>query len=230
MSRKDGNRKLVIYDFCGTLADFQTANAYVRYVLKGKNLSENVYEDFRVFLNKIGFIKRFNYMLPKMAVNKSLLLYQLKGIDYAELDKLAYQYYMEQVKPHLIDKVVDTIKRYQDDGDLIVLSSAGYKIYLKYFTEDYHIPVLLATDFKYKNDIFTGKILDKDNYGKEKVKQLEKYFGQAEFSSGFSQVVGYSDSDSDMPVLEKCDKIICVNKGIQTQEWMENIGADVICY
>ena len=230
MGEKNKIRELVLYDFCGTIVDFQTGNAYVRYVLKQKGISDNMYEKLRIFLNKIGFIKHFNYIFPKMAVNKSLLLYQLKGISYEELDGLAKQYYLEEVRPHLIGKVLDTIERHRSEGALIVLDSAGYAIYLKYFTEEYGIPILLASEFKCRNGIFTGHVAGKDNYGKEKVRRLEDYFGNTEFLANFSSVTGYSDSNSDMPLLELCDRVVCVNKEFQPKKWMLDIGADIISY
>ncbi len=230
MNGTDKKRELVIYDFCGTIADFQTGNAFVRYVLKHKGISDNRYEKLRFFLNKIGFIKRFNYIFPKMAVNKFLLLYQLKGLSYEELDKLAYLYYCDEVKPHLIEQVVDTIEKHRSEGALLVLDSAGYAIYLKYFTEEYNIPVLLASEFQYKNGIFTGIVEGKDNYGREKLQRLKQYFKTSEYSSDFSKVIGYSDSYSDMPVLEHCDKVVCVYKGPRQEKWMSDIGADIIRY
>ena len=230
MGESDKGRELVLYDFCGTIADFQTGNAFVRYVLKQKGISDNIYEKLRIFLNKIGFIKHFNYIRPKMAINKSLLLYQLKGIPYKELDELAYQYYREQVKPHLIDKVMDTIERHRSEKALIILDSAGYAIYLKYFTEEYRIAVLLASEFEYKDEIFTGRVIGNDNYGYEKVRRLKAYFEDGDFASGFSQIVGYSDSYSDMPLLECCNKVVCINKGSLPQKWMLDLEAEIICY
>lgn len=230
MSERDKDRDLVLYDFCGTIADFQTGNAFIRYVLKRERISDDLYENLRVFLNKIGFIKHFNYMLPKMAINKSLLLYQLRGISYEVLDGWAYQYYIEEVKPHLIDKVIDTIEKHKQEGAFLILDSAGYSIYLKYFVKEYGIPVLLASEFEYKNGFFTGHVIGNDNYGREKVRRLKEYFRSAEFTSGFSKVVGYSDSCSDIPILECCDKVICVSKGPKPEKWMLDMGADVICY
>ncbi len=230
MKENNKKRELVLYDFCGTIADFQTGNAFVRYVLKRKGIADNVYEKLRIFLNKIGFIKHFNYIRPKMAINKSLLLYQLKGIHYEELDELAMQYYVEEVRTHLIEKVVNTIGRHSSDSALIILDSAGYAIYLKYFTQEYNIPVLIASDFEYRNGIFTGRVAGRDNYGCEKVKRLREYFGCKEFTSGFSKVTGYSDSYSDKPMLDCCDRVVCVNKGLQPEKWMLDIGADIICY
>ena len=230
MSECNRERDLILYDFCGTIADFQTGNAFVRFVLKKKNMQGNLCEKIRLFLNRIGFVKHFNYIFPQMAINKFLLLYQLKGIRYEELDKLAQQYYVEHVRPHLIGKVLDTIERHRSEGALIVLDSAGYEIYLKYFIEEYHIPVLLASEFEYRNGVFTGHLIGKDNYGYEKVRRLDTYFGNANFTSGFASVVGYSDSCSDLPVLEHCNQVICVNEGAQPEKWMVDIGADIICY
>lgn len=230
MSGEKEHRELILYDFCGTIADFQTGNAFVRYVLQRKCLNDNGYEKLRVFLNKIGFIRHFNYIRPKIAINKSLLLYQLKGLRYEELDELAHQYYIEQIKPHLIDKVLDTIEKHRSEGALLILDSAGYAIYLKYFTKEYGIPVLLASEFEYKNGVFTGQVQGKDNYGQEKVRRLEKYFGSTDFSVGFSSVVGYTDSYSDLPVLNCCNKVVCVNRGAQPEQWMLDMGAELICY
>ncbi len=230
MNQNDKPKLLVIYDFCGTIADFQTGNAFVRYVIRKKDIAINRYERLRCFLVRTGFIKRFNYIFSKMPINKALLLYQIKGISYKELDEFANQYYIEIIKPHLIKKIIDTIKRYQSEDAVIVVDSAGYAIYLKYFVEEFNIPILFASEFEYKSGVFTGRIIGKDNSGEEKVRRLNEHFGSTEFKSRFTSVIGYTDSSSDMPLLKLCDKVVCVNKGNDPERWMLDIGAEIICY
>ncbi len=230
MDLEEKKRELILYDFCGTIVDFQTGNAFVRYVLNKKGIPADFYEKLRIFLNKIGFIKHFNYIYPKIAINKSLLLYQLRGLKYEELNELAYQYYEERIKPHFIGAVIDTIKKHHLNKALIILNSAGYAIYLKYFAEEFDIPILLASEFEYRNGIFTGKVLGKDNYGQEKVRRLRQYLGEKEFAANFSGIIGYSDSYSDMPILKCCDHVVCVNRGPCPEKWMIDLGADIICY
>lgn len=225
----DSNDTLVLYDFCGTIVDVQTPNEYVRYVKRRLNIKIGFVEYFRIFLNKIGFIKRYNYIFPKIAVNKSLLLYQIRGIEYDVLDTLARDYYYEMVKPHIIPQVLDTMEFHRKNGATLSIISAGYEIYLKYFAQEFSIPIVIASEYEYKNDIFTGRVKGRDNYGKEKLEKVIKYWGKDNLKL-YKNIVGYTDSLSDLPLLEICNEKVFINHGNKVEEWMSKEGTKVICY
>ena len=83
------NKKiLVIFDFCETLVNFQTADHFVNYIFKKK---PNLFGICVEILRKI--LKSFR--LGSGALNKRLQLLKLKNLDYCYISFFAKQYFEE---------------------------------------------------------------------------------------------------------------------------------------
>lgn len=218
------NKKIVLFDFCDTLVDFQTANAYVEFVMKQKDMRKGITDFLRRVFNRLSIMKILNRFFPKMSVNKAMMLYQLKGLSYEEMDKLGKQFYQERVCPHFINSVLNELVSAAEDGDIVAVVSGGYDIYLKYFTEEFDIPILLATSLKFHNGVFTGKIVGRDCMGSEKVKRIQECFREEDFEN----TVGYSDSPSDLPMLSICHERVVVLPDEHIPAWAEALVPKVV--
>lgn len=207
--------KVAIFDFCETLANFQTADAYVEYIRERfGNKSMKNKERFRVFLRKTKVMAIANVLFPKGSMNKRLVLWQLKGFSKSELEQYARLYYERKIKPNLIVKIIDELKQLQLLNWRIVIASAGYEIYLKYFCDDFCIPLqdLIAVKIKFKNDICMGSFDGGDRLW-DKTDKLESLLDRK------SVVIrAYSDSISDLPLLSWADEAYAVRR-IDRQEW-----------
>lgn len=223
-------KELVLYDFCGTLVDFQTANAYVNYVISKKGLKRNLIDYARLILNRLYLMPLLNHFHKRISVNKSMLLYRLKGCSFNEMDLYGQEFYENCIKPHLVQPVVETLKNDIQSGKVVVIVSGGYDIYIKYFAAEYNVQNLLSTSLHFENEVFSGHIKDRDCMGNEKVRMLSNYFNTENVLDVFRQVTGYSDSESDIPLFLICSKrIVVVQSGI-IPDWSKRIGADVIEY
>ncbi len=219
---------LALFDFCDTLVDFQTANSFVDFVIKQKGLRRNMVDYLRIILNRLSLMPILNRCHKKMSVNKSLLLYRLKGITFTELDLLAKDFYEQRIKPHIVENVLSELLQAQMNGFVIALVSGGYDIYLKYFTAEYNIPIVLCTELSITDNIFTGGICNTDCMGQEKVRRLLDYFQVDNLTDIFSGVIGYSDSNSDLPLFSLCTDKVAVLSSDEIPKWVHAIGARVI--
>ena len=124
-------KKIAIFDFCETIVRFQSADAYIKYVLKRecKNV-ELRHGKINSLINKVWF-HFFN-----ASISKNRLLKQLKGIDEEKLNQYANDYYEEIIVPGLIPETIEYLKKLQTEGYFIVIASAGFGIYIKYFTKE----------------------------------------------------------------------------------------------
>ena len=136
------NNKVALFDFCETLANFQTADAYVEFVKthcanhKSKLLfREKVYK----ILKKNRVVSILTRLFPQRSINKRLICFQLRGLNYYDMDRLAKDYYDDIIKPNLIMPVVDELVELKKENYRIILVSGGYDIYLKYFAAEYGI-------------------------------------------------------------------------------------------
>ena len=222
------SKDLVLYDFCGTLVDFQTANAYVNYVISRKGLKKNMTDYARSIFNRLHLMPLLNRFHKRMSVNKSMLLYRLKGSSYQEMDAYAREFYEACIKPHLVQPIVTRLRNDIESGKVVAIVSGGYDIYIKYFAAEYNVPNLLSTSLLFENGEFSGHIKKCDCMGCEKVRRLSDYFHTENVLNVFGEVTGYSDSESDLPMLLACSRRVVVLQNNSIPDWAGRIGAGVI--
>lgn len=191
--------KIAFFDFCGTLVPFQSAEAYVKYVIKHtSNPSVKFRNLVYRFLRMFNLIALLEHITNGNLSNKKMFIYQIKGMSQKKLDELAMTFVDEIIKPRLIPETLSIWKDLQAKGFRMVVISGGLNIYLKYVVEylGANARDLFATTLAYKNGICTGK-MDFDCMNKNKVKVLKENFVREDIES-----VAYSDSDTDLPLLE----------------------------
>lgn len=215
----DLNMKIALFDFCETLVNFQTADRYIEYVVQNKKKNVN-----DIFLNGIicvfgsNYIRKLFYKLFHFNIKKCLLLLRIKGMDKQELTNIAHKYYIDVIKPNLIMNMIDKLLEYKRNGYRIAIVSAGYDIYLKYFVNDFNINDLLANKLLFdENNIFTGKCVQPNCYGENKVLYLKKYYGVSSMNN--IESVAFSDSPSDIPFLKFAKDSIVVAKESVYPNW-----------
>ena len=218
--------KVALFDFCETLVNFQTADAFVDYV-REKMQSPRMLrkEKLQRLLRSLKLIQILEKItLGNFSINKRFKLWQLKGIETKELEILAYDYYQNRIKPNFIHKLVQKLNELKKEKFAIYLVSGGYDIYLKYFIEEYRLDGMISSRIKMKEGICTGRMNGKDCLRKNKILLLDKYFDE---KPGYS--IAFSDSITDLPFLLWVNKgyVISFNKH---QIWINNYKLEEIIW
>ncbi len=210
--------KVALFDFCETIANFQTADAYVRYVQShsvptntGIRLLYNILNQSRI----LGVVRRLK---PKGSVDKRFILKQMKGRTYEEMDRLAEDYYNNMIKPNMIEPVVTELRRLQSEEYGIYIISAGYDIYLKYFVQDFKVDGLLSTKVEFKDGVCTGRFDGQDCMFDYKIDYINSMI-----KGDHSQWLAFSDSITDLPMLELVGNPVVISRG-KSQTWAEKKG------
>ena len=210
--------KIALFDFCETIANFQTADAYVRYVQShsvptniGIRLLYNILNQSRV----LGIVRRLK---PKGSIDKRFILKQMKGRTYEEMDRLAEDYYNNMIKPNMIEPVITELRRLQSEGYGIYVISAGYDIYLKYFVKDFKVDGLLSTKIEFKDGVCTGRFDGQDCMFDYKIDYINSMI-----KGDHSQWLAFSDSITDLPMLELVGNPVVISRG-KSQTWAEKKG------
>ena len=210
--------KVALFDFCETIANFQTADAYVRYVQShsvptniGIRLLYNILNQSRV----LGIVRRIK---PKGSIDKRFILKQMKGRTYEEMDRLAEDYYNNIIKPNMIEPVITELRRLQSEGYGIYVISAGYDIYLKYFVKDFKVDGLLSTKIEFKDGVCTGRFDGQDCMFDYKIDYINSMI-----KGDHSQWLAFSDSITDLPMLELVGNPVVISRG-KSQTWAEKKG------
>lgn len=204
---------LAIFDFCDTISNFQTADAFSRYALKKMGRTSHLK------LNSILSKLKIYSLLSKLkiqGVQKKLLLSGIKGLHRDKIDSIAIEYYKDVVKLGLNKKVVQLMLDHLDNGDRVIINSGGFMPYLKVFANEYNIAKVYATEFEYKKNRFTGNILGVDCLSIEKVKRMKEY---ELLEYNFNEIIVYSDSVTDLPLFNIATKKIVIIYSEKIPEW-----------
>ena len=202
--------KFALFDFCGTMINFQSADTYVRYVKSHVPRSTRVLllEGMRKCLAKSRLMRIMQKFCREGFINKKMLLYELKGLSFTVMDSLAQKFYAEVIRPNYIAEVISAVKKYKEEGFRLFIVSGGYDIYLKYVAEEFGFEDCISTCLDFRDGKFTGRYKGADCMNNNKVILLKKYFGRENLRDCDS--AAYSDSKSDIPLLKYCRRGVAV--------------------
>ena len=207
--------KVALFDFCETIANFQTADNYVRFVQSNsKPTNASLCTLYRI-LNKFRILGILRRICPKRSIDKRFILKQMKGRTYDEMDRLAKEYYEIRIKPNLIYPIVRKLIELQNEGYEIIIVSGGYDIYLKYFAKEYNVKHVLSTSIEFKKGICTGRFKGKDCMFDYKIDYIK-----AVVKGDLNKWYAFSDSITDLPMLELVGNPIVVSR-CKSQEWAD---------
>lgn len=219
------NEKWALFDFCETLVNFQTADAFVYYVCEhSPNKHVRRWRKIYNMLRKIKLVAILERITRhKLSINKQLVLYSIKGQSETTIKRLAKDYYNECIVPNIIKDIFHRMKQCQHDGYKVMIVSGGYDVYIQHFVAENHLDGLLATQIAFKKGFCTGRFKSEDCLRQGKIRYLNSSFQQ---KPDFS--VAYSDSRSDLPFLKWADESYVVSKNTSQFWTKENNLKEII--
>ena len=211
--------KIALFDFCETLANFQTADAYVHFVQTNSPVSHKFIKLSYDLLNKSHLLGIPRRLFPESSMDKKWIMRQMAGRSEEEMTVLARKYYDERVKPALIPEVVEELKTKQLEGYKIYLISAGYSIYLQFFAQEFAVDGVIATKIAFNNGVCLGRFDGPDCMFSHKLDYIKQGIPDNHFEDWFA----YTDSITDLPLLELVGHPVVISKEI-SQKWAEQKG------
>ena len=140
-----------------------------------------------------------------------MILWQMKGVKYDVCDMLAKKYFEEELLPNVVQSVVEKLKGHLANGDSVCILSGGYDIYIKYFAQYYGVQEILSSKIAFQGVVCLGKMDGKDCMRENKVECIRPLIMNV-------KTICYTDSQSDLPLLEAVEEPIVVSKGCP-QKW-----------
>lgn len=217
--------KYVLLDFCETVVDFQTFDAFIEYILQKK----------RPWLYKICNCKFLLFILNKMTAfltrlgfefyfRKHLLVACTIGMKKDDLKLYGKRFYEEIIRNHYIYDTIQLIRRFQQEKLEIIVISGGSRFYIDCFADSYEIHHVLSAEIFTVHDISMG-ILKRECLGTEKLIMLDEYMKEHTLSGEFEYAV--TDSKSDMPILRKAKKAIVISHK-KHKNWVDENMEEII--
>ncbi|MCL2792972.1 MAG: HAD-IB family hydrolase [Spirochaetaceae bacterium] len=201
-----GNFTTEIFDVDHTITAKSTALSYLIILIKRKYVSPSVLRSLPyVYLNyKYGRMaeKHFDRTVP-----------ELKGIQRSILENIALENFEKSIKKSIYPKTEGFIKKLKDDGKKIIFASSSLDIILQPLAKYLGADDIIATEFKFENDICTGEFVNTPVFKTEKRKKVIEY--AAKHNILLAQSSFYSDSIHDRPLLEVVGNPVAVNPDIR---------------
>ncbi len=192
--------KFAFFDFDDTLLPQDSMKRLIFFCLK-RHPFTCIHLFKMVFLGIAYGLKIISFIPLKQAI-----LFPLNHLSEEEL-KLFYE---ECLIPNYYSNVVDELKQKKNEGYLIYLVSASPEVYLKY--TDLPIDVIIGTKTKEINGKNTSKIIEKNCKSEEKVRRIYEVLNEKKLEIDYENSYGYSDSMTDLPMLELVKHRIRISK------------------
>jgi HAD superfamily phosphoserine phosphatase-like hydrolase len=198
---------LVVFDFDDTLCDGQSINGFMKLMMKKAGLKAILHYYLLKILNpyKSSQYPQYKEHLLKPFVGMPFSFFDICGQDYAET-LLNYRMHIEVIK---------SIQSYSSALDFKLLSSGGYQVYLTHIYERLDFDLLHASEFEFIDGCFTGKIKGIENLENQKVENIKN------LSQKFDKTTVYTDSPSDMPLINIADEVYIVTKEKTKPTWVK---------
>ncbi|MGM0641411.1 MAG: HAD family hydrolase [Thermotogota bacterium] len=190
------------FDMDKTILSKNSGQLYYKYYYKKGEIG------FMDFLKLLPIPILFAFGMLKLEYISRVLSEKYIGLTESEIYKKTQKWFDDFGHKFVREDLVEEIKRHRENNAVIVLISASPRN-LCYPLYDYlDMDKLISTDLIIENNIFKG-IQGKNVYGDEKVKRANDFLEENDMT--FEESYFYSDSISDLPLLDAVGNPICVN-------------------
>jgi phosphatidylglycerophosphatase C len=198
----ENSKKISIFDLDGTLTKSDTYLPYLVGFLK-RNPKRWLKASILPFATVMFYLKIHDNQWLKTIFLKVILGGETKDNILAWnkifLDKLFTE--------GLREDIVTILKKRQNAGDIILLSTASLDIYVPDIQNWFSINHLICTNTLWQDDCLTGELDGNNCYGLEKLARVKSYMRKHNISG---EVSVYSDHASDWPIMNYADKAYAV--------------------
>jgi HAD superfamily hydrolase (TIGR01490 family) len=197
-------RAAALFDLDKTLLDTSSGHLYARYMHREGEMGWG--ELARVawwnLLSGLGMLNMED-IIPR-------LLAGARGTDEAEMRAMCDRWFAQDVVPHIAEAGLRRVAEHQAQGDVIAIVSASTQYVVGPMADYLGIPgQYVCTHLESRAGELTGQTVDPVCYGHGKVVWAERF--AAEHGVDLALSYFYTDSVSDLPLLERVGHPVAVN-------------------
>lgn len=192
--------KFAFYDFDDTLLKHDSMGHLYFWYLKKNPLK--LYRLIILVYKAIlyGF-KRINFITLKEE-----LIYPISQLTDDELS----EFYTKDLIPRYYPNVLQRLNQHIKEGYHVWIVSASPEPYL--FCTDLKVEKIIGTKIERKQNRWTNHIISKNCKNEEKVNRIFEELASMGIEIDYENSYGYSDSDTDRPMLELVKNRVRINK------------------
>ena len=133
----------------------------------------------------------------------------ISGIEEKTLEQIAASSFEYRMKPNIYVDAVNLISEAQKRGERVIFATSSFHTIIKPLEFFFGIEGSIASMLEFRGGKTTGKINGNSFFGLKKKTETEAWLAKNDFSP--NEVCFYSDSYTDLPLLEYCNKPVAVN-------------------
>jgi HAD superfamily hydrolase (TIGR01490 family) len=183
------------FDLDGTLLTVNSADLWIRRERRLGRITRWQLARAGLWLGgyKLGFLD--------MEAALRAALGTLRGVEEAFIRKETHQWWRDEVRPHIAPGALQVLAAHRARGDLLVLLTSSSRYASEMAQEEFGLDHALFQGYEVKDGRFTGEPQRPLCYGPGKVQVAEAWAKTAGVE--LAQSAFYSDSSTDLPMLEK---------------------------
>ena len=207
------NSRLVIFDFCDTLINFQTGDRFLNWMYQTyyhKEIKESLF--VRIF-KRYPFSIFFDY--------KRYLARQIKWIPIKFINE-KIEDFIKILNDNQNEKLIGIMKQHLEAWNNVIIISAWFGDYIRIWAKQFWVNEVYATELENEKWTYTWNFeLWIDIIWKNKVRILKDNYDIWEYND----IIVYSDSLSDLPLFNIATKkyFVCKNNNIKAPKWFISI-------
>jgi HAD superfamily hydrolase (TIGR01490 family) len=197
-------RVAALFDMDKTLLDASSGVLYARYLYRTGEMGKR--DLARVawwgLISRLGWLD-VQKLVPRMLITAT-------GEDEAALRRQSDRWFAEDVVPHITDRGRRRVSEHQVQGHVVAIVSGSTQYAVGPLADYLGIPgQYVCTHIESNGGRLTGKVVPPVCFGEGKIVWAERF--AAEYGVDLSASYFYTDSISDLPLLERVAHPVAVN-------------------
>lgn len=216
MSAYPPPRRAALFDMDRTLIRVETASLFVKYQ---REIGEATAVDLA---RVIWWVLLYTFNLidgPRVAAK---VFARLEGSWETVLAARCDDWMHRDVIPHLCDEARVAIQEHRARGDLLAIATGATSYSARPLARLLNIEHIVATELEVIDGVLTGRVRKPLTYGKGKLARVEKLL--RDNGIALENTTFYSDSVTDLPLLEAVGEPVAVNPDPQLKRLARRRG------
>lgn len=199
---------LALFDLDMTMINVDSDHSWGQFIVEKGLVNAKVYAD----ANDKFYQDYIAGTLDAVQYNEFVAAF-LQTQTMANLEIYRQEYLNNWIKPNMRPKAIEQIQKHRENGDVVVVISATNDFVVVPIAGLFGVDPAhtLATRLEVLDNRYTGKVADRPNFKDGKIYHLKNLIKKYDDQGiKFDQLIAYSDSKNDLPLLTFADVAVCV--------------------
>jgi len=214
--------KLVLFDLDNTLLDGDSDFAWAQFLIEKNVLDRESYES-----RNEEFYRAYQSGTLDIMEFLDFQLQPLSQYPRNQLNQWHKDFMREKIHPMIKGSARELVHRFR--GELVAIVTATNAFITRPIADEFGIEHLIATDLEEEAGEFTGRAAGLPSFKDGKVKRVKSWLSAIGFSmDSFEEILFFSDSINDLPLLEIVHKPVAVNPDPKLLAHAQSKGWEVL--